>query len=75
MNEAERNARHEEVKSILAMLCMTSRESGRDAAKHSATSHLVAAAAYLKETEGSEKTCQILDATIETICPGSPGRH
>ncbi|MES0071874.1 hypothetical protein [Mesorhizobium sp. M0058] len=64
-----------EVRAVLAGFCMKARTSGSKAAQHEATVHLVAAAAYLDDTVGIERTTKILQATIASMGSGSDEKH
>ncbi len=63
------------VRAVLAGFCMKARTEGSKAAQREATVHLVAAAAYLDEAVGVEKTTNILRATIASMGSGSNEKH
>lgn len=63
------------VRAVLASFCIRARTSGLKEAQREATVHLVAAAAYLDETAGHEKTTKILRATIASMGSGSTEKH
>lgn len=70
MMEDERSTLDGGVRGLLAIFCATARRDGASSAELEATSHIVAAAAYLQQSAGAERTVRILAATIATINSG-----
>lgn len=63
------------IRAVLADFCMKARVDGASSARQSAAASLVAAAAYLEEVLGAEKTKKILLATCASIGTGTKGKH
>lgn len=63
------------VRAILADLCRSAREEGPTAAQTMATAQIVAAAAYLGDQVGAERTISILSATIASIATSENKKH
>lgn len=58
-----------ETKTILVGFCQTARDHGSDEAQRVATTHLVAAAAYLKDIVGAVRAKEILLAAVASVSP------
>jgi hypothetical protein len=60
-----------EIRAILVSLSSMSKDSGKQRACRQATSHLVAAAAFLDEQIGPDRTKKILAATMASLDAGT----
>lgn len=65
--EPKRAAFAVETTALVLSFCETARAHGIDEAQRVATTHLVAAAAYLKDAAGAEKAREILQAAIASV--------